>query len=65
MNLRKLSAVLHSTWGFTDAAIKVDPFLDRSLAFKKDYDKLLCTYKEMQENLQNKTSFLKKEKGDT
>ncbi|XP_034871826.1 tigger transposable element-derived protein 1-like [Mirounga leonina] len=62
MNLRKLNAVLRQASDLIDAAIDMDPFLDRSLAFKKDFNKLLYTYKEVQKNLQNKAKELKKEK---
>ncbi|XP_038524438.1 tigger transposable element-derived protein 1-like isoform X5 [Canis lupus familiaris] len=64
MNLRKLNAVLRQASDLIDAAIDMDPFLDRSLAFKKDFNKLLYTYKEVQKNLQNKAKGLKKENED-
>lgn len=62
MNLRKRNAFLCQASGLSDTAIGMDPFLDRSLAFKKDLNKLLHTYKEVQMNLQNKVEELKKEK---
>lgn len=43
----------------------MDPFLNRSLAnFKKDFSKLLYTYKEMQKNLQNKGVEEKEDRGN-
>ena len=48
-----------------EAAVDVGSLLDWSLAFKKDFNKLLYTYKEAQKNLQNKAKEMKKEKEDT
>lgn len=61
MNLRKLNAFLCQASDLIDAAKDRDPFPYRSLAFKKDFNKLLYTCKEVQENLQNKAKVLNKE----
>lgn len=47
------------------AAIDMDSFLDRGLAFKKETSINCIPIEEVQKNFQNKVELLKKEKEDT